>query len=172
MNPRRFLSLIVVFAALAGMLVVTGCGSEKSAKDSALEMAHKAATGKDIDVKTDGNTVKLRGEDMQTDMTETSEWPAGMFPDVPKFTFGKIERVVEADEGGMHKFNIYLRDIEDGAAERYMGLMKQRGWSANQMAMGAKGGLVTGEKENLAINFAYSAEKKTGMLVAYSQPAQ
>jgi hypothetical protein len=105
-------------------------------------------------------------------MIATSEWPADIFPEVPKFTFGKIERVVKGEEGGMVKFNIYLRDLEDGAVESYVALMKQGGWRANVMGAGAQGGMVLGEKENLAINLAYNLEKKSGVLVAYSAPAQ
>jgi hypothetical protein len=168
MNPRSILSMVVVFAVLAG----SGCGSDKSAKEAALEKVIKDTSGEKVDVKVDGQSVKLRGDGMKTDMMATSEWPSDIFPEVPKFTFGKIERVVKGEEGGMVKFNIYLRDIEDGAVERYAELMKQGGWRANLMGAGPQGGMLLGEKDNLAINLAYSLEKKTGVLVAYSAPAE
>jgi hypothetical protein len=168
MNPRSILSVVLVFAVLA----VADCGSEKSAKEAAMEKVIKDTSGQDVDVKVDGQSVKIRGEGTKTDMIATSEWPADIFPEVPKFTFGTIERVVKGEEGGMVKFNIYLRDLEDGAVERYVELMKQGGWRANVMGAGAQGGMVLGEKENLAINLAYNLEKKSGVLVAYSAPAQ
>jgi hypothetical protein len=168
MNPRSILSIVLVFAVLA----FAGCGGEKSAKEAAMEKVIKDTSGQDVDVKVDGQSVKIRGEGTKTDMIATSEWPSDIFPEVPKFTFGKIERVVKGEEGGMVKFNIYLRDLEDGAVESYVELMKQGGWRANLMGAGAQGGMVLGEKENLAINLAYNLEKKSGVLVAYSAPAE
>jgi hypothetical protein len=168
MNPRSILSIVVALAVLA----VSGCGSDKSAKEAALEKVIKDTSGEKVDVKVDGESVRLRGEGMKTDMIATSEWPADMFPEVPKFAFGKIERVVKGEEGGMIKFNVYLRDLEDGAVERYAELMKQGGWSANQMGAGPQGGMLLGEKGNLAINVAYDLEKKTGVFVAYSAPVE
>jgi hypothetical protein len=46
MNPRSILSIVLVFAVLA----VAGCGSEKSAKEAAMEKVIKDTSGQDVDV--------------------------------------------------------------------------------------------------------------------------
>jgi hypothetical protein len=115
----------------------------------------------------DGKSVKIKGEGFKHDITETTEWPADMFEGVPEFTFGKIERVSKGEEGGMMKFNIYFHDIEQGGVERYVNLLKEAGWQADLIG-GPQGGIVSGQKGELGLNFMFSTEDGTGMLAVFS----
>ena len=172
MRIMKFSAVVGTGAILAGLLVFASCGGgEKAANrqaEAAVEQALKATTGKDADVKIDGKSVEIKGEGFTHEFAETAEWPADMFEGVPKFTFGKIERVSKGEEGGMLKFNIYIRDMEKGGIERYMDLLKEAGWQANLNTAGGQGGYVSGEKDGLGLNFMFSMEDGTGMLAVFS----
>jgi hypothetical protein len=172
MTVPKSLAVVGLVAAATGFLVLTSCGGgEKAANERAeagMEKVMKATTGKDADVEIEGKSVKVKGEGFSHEMTETAQWPADMFPGVPEFTFGKVARVSKGEEGGMTKFNIFLRDMEPGSVEKYVEILKKAGWSADLTAMGGKGGLVAGQKGDLGMNFMYSAEKGDGMLAVFS----
>jgi hypothetical protein len=68
----------------------------------------------------------------------------------------------------MMKFNIYFHDIEKGGIERYVDLLKEAGWQANLNTAGGPGGFVSGEKDDLGLNFMFSIEDGTGMLAVFS----
>ncbi len=172
MRIPKSLAVVGAVVAVAAFLVLTSCGGgEKAANERAeagIEKVMKATTGKDADVEIEGKSVKIKGEGFSHDMSETSQWPADMFPGVPEFTFGKIERVSKGEEGGMMKFNIFLRDMEPGGVEKYVAVLKRAGWRADITAMGGKGGLVAGQKGDLGMNFMYSTERGDGMLAVFS----
>jgi ABC-type phosphate transport system substrate-binding protein len=172
MRITKYSAVVGTVAILAGLLVFPSCGGGEKAADrqteAAVEQALKATTGKDADVKIDGKSVEITGAGSTHEFAETAEWPADMFEGVPKFTFGKIERVSKGQEGGMMKFNIYFRDIEKGGIERYVDLLKEAGWQADLNIAGGKGGVVGGEKGGLGLNFMFSIEDGTGMLAVFS----
>jgi hypothetical protein len=172
MRITNFSAGLGTVAILSGLLVFTSCGGGKKAADkqaeAAVERALKAATGNDADVKINGKSVKIKGKGFTHELAETAEWPADMFEGVPEFTFGKIERVSKGKEGGMMKFNIYFRDIEEGGIERYVELLKEAGWQADLNAAGGRGGILGGGKDDLGLNFMFSNEDGTGMLAVFS----
>lgn len=159
-----FLAVIALCAFIAG-----GCGkkAEEVTAEKMMEKAMSDATGKDTDVDLDNGNVHIENKDMKVDIAASSTWPADMFADVPRFTGGTIERVVSSSEGGMKNFNIYYGSIKDGAIKDYVQSLKSKGWDANVMDMG-KGGLLNATKGKLGITFSYSAEKKDGMLAAFT----
>lgn len=152
MRIPKFSAVVGAVAILAGLLVFASCGGRE----------------KNADVKMDDKSLKIEGKGSKHDLAETAEWPADMFEGVPKFTFGKIERVSKGEEGGMMKFNIYFHDIEKGGIERYVDLLKEAGWQANLNTAGGPGGFVSGEKDDLGLNFMFSIEDGTGMLAVFS----
>jgi hypothetical protein len=112
MRITKLSAVVGLGAILAGLLVFASCGgSEKVA-------------GVKTDDQTADKSPKIEAKASRLDMDETAEWPADMFEGVPKFTFGKIERVSKGREGGMMKFNIYYRDMEKGGIEKYVDLWK------------------------------------------------
>ncbi len=152
MRIAKCSEVVGAVAILAGLLVFGSCGGRK----------------KDADVKMDDKSLKIEGKGSKLDLAETAEWPADMFEGVPKFTFGKIERVSKGEEGGMMKFNIYFHDIEKGGVERYVDLLKEAGWQADLNTAGGPGGIVSGGKGDLGLNFVFSNEDGTGVLAVFS----
>jgi len=161
-----------VIGILSGLVVLVSCGggeqADRERAEAAAEDMVKATTGKDADVEIDGQSIRIKGEGFSHDIAEASAWPADMFPGVPEFTSGTIERVSKGEEGGMMKFNIYFREIESGAGERYVGLLKEAGWQADFTSMGPQGGLIAGQKDNLGVNFMLNHAEKSGMLAVFS----
>jgi hypothetical protein len=172
MRMTKFSAVVGTIAILAGLVVLASCGGGERTADkraeAAMERALKATTGKDADVKIDGKSVEIKGEGFAHEFAETAEWPSDMFEGVPKFTFGKIERVSKGEEGGMMKFNIFFRDMEKGGIEQYLDLLKEAGWKADLNAPGGSGGYLSGEKDGLGLSFMFNTEDGTGMLAVFS----
>ena len=57
-----------------------------------------SATGNDVDVKMQGGKIQIEEKGSKTEIAETTTWPQEMVKDVPKFTAGKIQRVVKTHE--------------------------------------------------------------------------
>jgi hypothetical protein len=91
-----------------------------------------------------------------------------MYADVPEFTFGRVVRVHRVDEGGAKKFNVFFAGVTDDCMDRYAEALKQRGWTTQVVSMGGQGGMVSGEKGNLGINFIYNQGEQGGMLAVFS----
>jgi hypothetical protein len=152
MRITKFSAVVGTVAILAGLLVFASCGGRE----------------KDADVTMDDKLLKIEGEGSKHDLDGTAEWPADMFEGVPKFTFGKIERVSKGKEGGMMKFNIFFHDMEKGGIERYLELLKEAGWKVDLNTAGGGGGYIGGEKGELGLNFMFNSEDGTGMLAVFS----
>lgn len=174
MDGGRITGVGIVRAGIVFSLVLvaawTACG-EKAAEKAAektMEAALKQATGEDVDIDVQkGGDVHIRGRETNVDMVETSEWPADMFPGVPEFTFGKIHRVHSADEGGMRKFNVFLKDVSSDAVQRYAEQLEAAGWQTQVMQMGAQGAMVSGQKDDLGIHLAYGGDDREAMLAVF-----
>jgi hypothetical protein len=152
MRIKKLSAAVGMVAIITGLFLIVACGSKE----------------KDAAVKTDDKPLKVEAAGSQSDADATAVWPADMFPGVPKFTFGKIERVSQGNEGGMTKFNIYLKDMEKGSIERYVELLKEAGWKADISGAAGAGGIVGGEKDYLGLNFMYNTEDGTGMLAVFT----
>lgn len=162
-----------VVALLLSVLVAAGCGKKKSDEKLAegmMERTLKHTTGEKADVDLNGENVTITTGDGRVEMTKTSEWPSDMFSDVPRFTYGVVEHVSKGQEGGMQKFNVHLRDVEDGAFEKYHADIKAAGWESQSMMQGDSGGMISAQKGNLALQFVYGKEDRTGVVIAYSMP--
>lgn len=168
MRLRIRIGLVLAIIALSA-IVATGCGkkAEEVTAEKMMEETMSAATGKDTRVDLNNGNVHVENKDMKVDIASSSTWPADMFADVPKFTGGAINHVVSSNEGGMKKFNIYYGGIKEGAIKEYMQSLKAKGWDANLMDMG-NAAMLSATKGNMGVTFTYSAEKKDGMLAAFS----
>jgi hypothetical protein len=158
---------------LLGLFLMLGCSSQSSEEKKAEDMAKrmiKQTTGKDVDVKMQGGKIEFKGQDFKSEIAETSVWPSDMFPEVPPFTFAKIERVSKGNEGGMQKFNIYYKDLNSDGINQYAEILKKNGWRTNIMQMGDKGGYLNAQKGKLGMNFGFSLERKDGLLAVYNTP--
>jgi hypothetical protein len=168
-SEKRWIVIMVFFLTLS-LFLVSAC-SEKSSQEKMAEKALKQATGKEVDVKMQGGKIQIEEKGSKTEIAETTTWPSELIKDVPKFTAGKIKRVVKThEEGGIWTFNIYLTDINGDDIKNYAGALKEKGWKTDIMQMGDKGGSLNGEKGTMGINFMYSLERKDGMLAVFNRP--
>ena len=168
-SEKRWIGIMVAFLTLS-LFLVNAC-SEKSSEEKMAENILKHATGKDVNVKIQGGKIQIEEKGSKTEIGETTTWPSEMIKDVPKFTGGKIERVVKShEEGDIWTFNIYLVGINGDDIKNYAGALKEKGWKTDIMQMGDKGGSLNGEKGTMGITFMYSLERKDGMLAVFNRP--
>jgi hypothetical protein len=160
-----------IVAVLAfGLSLMNGCSGRKS-EEKLAEGIIKGTTGKDAEVKMEEGKIEIERKDFKSETAKTKVWPPDMFKHVPEFTFGRIERVHKsAEEAGMRKFNIYFVDVQQDALDKYADVLEMNNWQARVMQMGEKGGMLTAQKGELALNFPFSLEKKNGTLVVYNTP--
>jgi hypothetical protein len=169
MSGKKWIGIIGAILALS-LFSMNGC-SEKSAQEKMTEKVLKQATGKDVDVKMQGGKIQIQDKDSKTEIAETSAWPPELVKDVPRFTAGKIERVVKSQEqGNSWSFNIYLAGISGDDIKNYEKALKEKGWQTENLQMGGTGGYLNGQKDTMGINFGFSLEKKDGMLAVYNRP--
>ena len=168
-SEKRWIGIRVAFITLS-LFLVNAC-SEKSTQEKMTEQILKQATGKDVDVKIQGGKIQIEEKGSKTEIAETTTWPPEMFKDVPKFTAGKIERVVKShEEGDKWTFNIYLVDINGDDINKYAGALKEKGWQTDIMQMADKGGYLNAQKGTMGMNFGFSLERKDGMLAVFNRP--
>ena len=152
------------------LFLVSAC-SDKNSQEKMAEKALQQAIGKDVNVNIQGGNIQIIEPGSKTNMAVTSTWPPEMFADVPKFTAGKIERVIKSQEqGGLSKFNIYLVNINGDDIKTYAGALKEKGWQTDLMQMGDKGGYLNAQKGNMGLNFGFSLDRKDGLLAVYNTP--
>jgi hypothetical protein len=162
---------VVMSAFLALSLFLLNACSEKTSQEKITEKILKQATGKDVQVKMDGGNIKIEQKGSKTEIAETTVWPPEMFKDVPKFTAGKIERVIKSqEEGDILKFNIYLTGFNSDDVKNYAGVLKEKGWETTLMQMGDKGGYLNAQKGKMGLNFGFNVEEKNGTLAVYNTP--
>jgi hypothetical protein len=163
----------LVAVVLLSILLAAGCGKKKSDEKLAegmMERTLESATGEKADVDLNGENVTIKTGQGRVEMAKTGEWPSDMFSDVPRFTYGVVERVSREQADGMQKFNVYLRDVEAGAFEKYDADVKAAGWESQAMMQGDSGGMISAQKGNLALQFVYGKDDRTGVVIAYSMP--
>jgi hypothetical protein len=171
-SEKRWIGIMVAIITLS-LFLMNAC-SEKSSQEKMAERSLKHATGKDVDVKMQGDKVQkvqIEQNGSKTEIEETATWPAEMIKDVPQFTAGKIERVVKThEEGDIWTFNIYFGGINGDDIKNYAGALKEKGWQTDSMQMGNKGGYLNAQKGTMGINFMFSLERKDGMLAVFNRP--
>ena len=167
---RRFFWLLAIVLVVS-VAALVGCGKKESGEKVAENMMEKTlerATGEKTDVDVEGENVTITTPSGSVEMKETGEWPSDMFSDVPRFTYGTVERVSKGTEGGMKKFNIYLRDVSDDAIDKYGADMKAAGWEAQSTMQSDEGGMVSAQKGNIALQVIYNKTDKTAVVIAFS----
>ena len=135
MSNRMLVCALLGIVLIVAVSMPASCSKEK-VSEKMTERVLEKATGEKSDVDIDGENVSIKTGDASVQMNKTDKWPSDMFDGVPRFTYGKVERVTTASEGGMKKFNVYLRDVPDDASEKYSaelnklaGNPKRRSWA-------------------------------------------
>jgi len=173
MFPRMLPNGFLTLALLLSIAVGAGCGGKKADEKLAegmMERTLQHATGGKADVDLQGGDVKIKTADGQVEIAKTNDWPSDMFADVPRFTHGTVERVSKGQADGTQTFNVYLRDVEEGAFEKYQAEIQAAGWESQAMMQGGSGGMISAQKGKLALQFVYNKSDGTGVVMAHLQP--
>ncbi|MFH1680368.1 MAG: hypothetical protein ABIH26_06960 [Candidatus Eisenbacteria bacterium] len=174
MRDRRFWIAIASAVLLPAILLWAGCGGKEPGEKAAEEMVERMiekSGGEDADVDVDEGKITMKSKDYEMESAEATEWPDDLPGDVPRFSYGKVERIarMEAKAEGARSFNIWLRDVDADAASKYMADLEKAGWETMQVDMGDKGGMVSGQKGEIAVNFMHSKEESRGHVVVTSE---
>ncbi len=173
MFGRRLQCGLMMVALLLSVVVVAGCGkktSDEKLAEGMMEGTLERATGEKTDVDLNGDNVTITTADGTTELSNTNEWPADMFPEVPRFTYGVVENVSKGDEGGMKKFNVFLKEVEDGAFEKYDADIRAAGWGSQSTTQTDEGGMISAQKGNMALQLMYDSRDRTAIVIAYTVP--
>jgi hypothetical protein len=170
MVHRPMIRMLFGIMLAAAILPLAGCGTKDSSeklREKMTERALEKATGEKTDVDLKGGDVTIKTGDTSVKMVATDEWPSNMFADVPRFTYGEVEHVTSGVEGGMKKFNIFLRDVPADASDKYAAELKEAGWEAQLAIMGPQGNMISAQKGQIAVQLMHNKDEKTGMFVAF-----
>lgn len=172
MNGAKLAVLVLAVAAPLVLPMLAGCGGKSAdgkASEAMAERALESATGKDVDLSIEEEKVTIEGEGFKAELSQATEWPADVPPEVPEFEQGKVERVHKSEAEGRRSWNVYYTEIKADGPDRYAALLEQGGWKVQSMKMGDKAGMLSGERGNIGINFAYSMEESRGTLTIFTQ---
>lgn len=172
LHERRFWWFLVVVLAVS-VVALAGCGKKAASEKVAEGMLEKTlenATGGDADVDLGGGDVTITTKEGTTTMSEASEWPSDMFAEVPKFTYGVVERVNRSrnTQNEQQSMTVWIADVQDGAIEKYTKDLEGAGWESQMSITSGQGGMVTAQKGNLGLTVAYNSEDKTAALNVFS----
>ncbi len=169
---RLHWSLVAVL--VVSVVALVGCGKKSDSEKQAETMMEKTlehATGGDVDVDLGGGgDVTVKTEEGTTTMSETTEWPADMFSEVPRFTYGVIERVTRSEQthDSQKSVMIYFRDLQNGGPEKYGKEIEAAGWQSQMNMAAGKGGMISAQKGNLALTLTYNYEDRMAVLNVFS----
>jgi hypothetical protein len=166
-----FLAVVLVVSVAA----LVGCGKKGASEKLAEGMMEKGlerATGGDVDLDLGGggDDVTIKTEEGTTVMSETTEWPSDMFTELPKFTYGAVERVTRSrnNQNAEHSMTVWITGVEEGAIEKYAKDLEGAGWESQMSIASGQGGMISAQKGNLGLTVAYNYEEKTAALNVFS----
>lgn len=173
MSERRSRNGAWACLLIAVLLLAFGCGGKdpgEKAGEKAMEKYLEKATGQKTDLDIEEGKVSIKTEGGTTVMTETTEWPDDLPGGVPLFGYGSVERVNRTKEevGGRRTANIWLRDIEEGALEKYDADLKKAGWQTSVVQMGGKGGMIQAQKGEVGLTYVFNGEERRGNVNVYT----
>lgn len=137
-KSRGITSALFLAGLIAGIVVVPGC---KKSEDAIAEAALKQATGKDVDVTRDGESMTIKAGDAEIQVATAEEGGTVALPaDFPEDVFLPAQRAVNSamDMGGMKMVNITTAALPAAVSAEVETAMQAQGWK-REMAMQAEG---------------------------------
>jgi hypothetical protein len=169
-----FLSVLAV-TWITGCSAVTDKVTEKAAEKAA-ESAIKGATGADVDIDKEGNSIKVKndkGDEMEIGNSE-GKIPDGFPSDIPIYEGAKIVGNVKTSEGGKTNFAVTLDTNDDPSKvlEFYKGELENNGYKISSATeMGAGNAVLSFEKNGKGVGGVTIsvAEGKTHIMLMVEQ---
>ncbi|MFH1279344.1 MAG: hypothetical protein ABIK65_13300 [Candidatus Eisenbacteria bacterium] len=160
----------IIGALALAVLLAASCGGKDAGERAAEKVAEKMiarAAGGDADVDIEKGKISMKGDGFSMESEETDSWPDEIPGDVPRFSYGKIERVTrtENEEEGVRSYHLHFKDVDGNAGTRYRAELDEMGWETTMVDMGAEGGMVNGQKGEAVVMVMFSKEEKMANLV-------
>jgi len=160
---RRWTIIVVALVLVAGAgFFLSGCqrSNEKSA-EKMMENAIAKATGGKADVDIKGGKVSIKTKEGTSEFsTSGGEWPGDLTVDVPKIE-GKVKGVIRSSEQNRKHWTIAVEGVEEGAFDKYIDGLKEKGWTIAFNATSQEGGSAQATKDKDMVLVGYSKSQKT-----------
>jgi hypothetical protein len=169
------LSWLLVLVLAVSVVALAGCGRKAASEKLAEGMMEKTlekATGGDVDLDLGGGgkDVTIKTKDGTTTMSETTEWPSDIFTEVPRFTYGKVERVSRTTDtqNGQKSMMVWIVELQEGGVEKYEKELEGAGWESQMSIAGGEGGMISAQKGNLGLTVSYNTQDHTAAFNVFS----
>lgn len=166
---KKKFTLISCIALIA--LLLCACGQKAAEKQ--VEDIIKSATGQDVDIKNDGSSITIKGQDGESMTFNTGDqaWPAGKMGDLPELA-GKVTSFIEASGSAIMMIN----GVSDADAKGYIQKLKDLGYSDGYENTDKDAGSFSfgGVKDGYRVSFEFFAEGGDGpnisqVMLSYSK---
>ena len=137
-TSRRFTTGLLCAALAAGITVLPAC---RKAEDSVAEAAIEQATGKNVDLQRDGDSMTVQAGDAEIKIATAEDGGSVALPaDFPSDVFLPAQRAVNSamDMGGMKMVNITTSALPATVSADVEKAMQAQGWK-REMAMQGEG---------------------------------
>lgn len=157
---KKISILIVSLTVMALMVVLYGLSSCKQTgektQEKVLEKTLEQGGAKNADVDIDDQKITIESEEgkMQINAAGT-QWPKEAPSEVPELKAGEIAGTTASESAQGRNWSVRYMGLNAEELDRYGALLKSKGFKISTIK-GPKGGMVTGEKDNITVIFAVS----------------
>jgi len=154
MKPKLIIAAVCL--AVAGLTVpvlISSCkNAGQKASDEAIEKTVENATGKDVEVNSNNETMEISTNDGKVKYDgNIKSWPDDIPAEVPEFTYCKIDGATISDVDNKIAYTFKIMDLNIDALKAYDKDLKAKGFESILMLIGEKGGTITAEKDGLSV---------------------
>lgn len=154
MKPKLIIAAVCL--AVAGLTVpvlISSCkNAGQKASDEAIEKTVENATGKDVEVNSNNETMEISTNDGKVKYDgNIKSWPDDIPAEVPEFTYCKIDGATISDVDNKIAYTYKIMDLNIDALKAYDKDLKAKGFESILMLIGEKGGTITAEKDGLSV---------------------
>ncbi|HNX90162.1 MAG TPA: hypothetical protein PKH58_13885 [Paludibacteraceae bacterium] len=154
MKPKLIIAAVcLAVAGLTVPILISSCkNTGQKASDEAIEKTVENATGKDVEVNSNNETMEISTNDGKVKYDgNIKSWPDDIPAEVPEFTYCKIDGATISDVDNKIAYTFKIMDLNIDALKAYDKDLKAKGFESILMLIGEKGGTITAEKDGLSV---------------------
>jgi len=134
----------------------------EKASEKATEKAIESASGGTAKVDLDKDKVSVTTQDGTMQMGGTNEWPSKIPADVPKFTYGKINSVIENTSPDGQSIIVGLEGVAMADIEKYKSALEGAGWKITMTSKSDDAYFMTAEKGKNSVSASFGTKTDGG----------
>lgn len=158
---KKISSLVWLAIGVLPMILLGAVSCKQAAEkqqEKTLERAIEQSGGGNADVDVEDGKVTIEsGEGKIEIKTGDKKWPTDAPKEAPELKVGKIVGTLTSETPEGRHWTIRYEGIENSELEKYGAILKNGGFKITTIKS-SKGGMLTGEKDNLIVVFTVSPE--------------